>query len=56
MLRIEEMVLGFPMSSRKRARRDSVYALVAERGTISVGALADLLDVCLLYTSDAADE
>lgn len=41
------MVLGLPMSSRKRARRDSVYALVAERGTISVGALADLLDVSM---------
>ena len=33
------------MSARKRARRDTILDLVQERGVISVGALAEILDV-----------
>jgi len=34
-------------SSKQRKRRDAILAAVGERGTISVGALADLLDVSM---------
>ncbi|WP_299843471.1 DeoR/GlpR family DNA-binding transcription regulator [uncultured Roseovarius sp.] len=33
------------MSERKRKRRDSILGIVQERGVVSVGALAELLDV-----------
>jgi len=35
------------MSSKKRKRREELLKLVSERGTISVGALAELLDVSM---------
>ena len=35
------------MSGKKRTRRDRIMALVLERGAISVGALAELLDVSM---------
>lgn len=35
------------MSEKKRKRRDSILGLVQERGVMSVGALADLLDVSM---------
>ncbi len=35
------------MSSKKRKRREKITALVGERGAVSVGALADLLDVSM---------
>ncbi len=35
------------MSSKKRKRRETIAALVSERGAVSVGALADLLDVSM---------
>ncbi len=35
------------MSSKKRKRRASITALVGERGAVSVGALAELLDVSM---------
>ncbi len=35
------------MSSRKRNRREKITALVGERGAVSVGALAELLDVSM---------
>ena len=42
---VEESVR--PMSDRKRKRRKDVMALVMERGAISVGALAEMLDVSM---------
>lgn len=35
------------MSSKKRKRKQNILALVSERGTMSVGALADMLDVSM---------
>jgi len=35
------------MSSKKRKRRESITTLVAERGAVSVGALAEMLDVSM---------
>lgn len=35
------------MSSKKRKRREKITALISERGAVSVGALAELLDVSM---------